>query len=211
MDFDVSSKKEKRGLLAGMLLGKGRKRQDNFFIQHDDRQRGYLFFKKELLEQITRKPVGVRSWSTAKGNRLWRIDPKLIPLTRIMLKRLYSGNTRQVTRSFLEGLTPQGIAIWFMDCGSRSFKRDKGKIRALEVFLNTGLSPEANEVIVAYFAQVWGIHWGLSRNGSQSRLRLGTKAGKAFFGWLSPFIHPSMQGKINPSYNETATTYGKCF
>ncbi|NEO26765.1 MAG: DNA endonuclease, partial [Kamptonema sp. SIO4C4] len=101
------------------------------------------------------------------------------------------------------------FAIWFMDCGSRSFKRKNGQIHALELFLNTGFSQAENELILAYFAQVWGVHWGLSRDRQQYRLRLGTKAGHAFFGWLRPYLHPSMQSKINPSYNTTATTYGR--
>lgn len=214
--FNVSSKHEKRGILAGMLLGKARKRQNNFFIQHSQQNQAYLWFKKQLLEEITQRPVGLQEWITAQGDRIFRITPKQTPLTRIMLKRLYypdpvQGEHLKITPTFLEYLTLQGLALWFMDCGSKSFKRKNGKIHALEVFLNTGFSLKDNEVIMTYFVQKWGIDWGLSRGYKRSghhpyRLRLGTKAGKAWFELLRPYIHPSMSDKINPSYNKTATT-----
>jgi len=208
MDYHVSSKPEQRGILTGMLLGVSRRNGNNFWIQHSDAQIEYVRFKQALLAQITRKGGAVSEKITPKGHRVWRIQPKQIPLTRVLIQQLYSGRDRAISHRFLNWLTPQGIAIWFLDCGSKSFKRRNGRIHALEVYLNTHLSRKDNEIIVAYFAQVWGIHWGVIRHRNHYRLRLGTQAGKAFLAFLAPYVPPCMLAKIQTSSNTKAATYG---
>ncbi|MDY6782785.1 MAG: DNA endonuclease [Cyanobacteriota bacterium] len=206
MDYNVSSKKEQRGILAGMLLGAAKRKGNNFSVAHRNSQIDYLLFKKALLEEITRKPVCLREQKTLNGDRLLCANPKLIPLSRILVKKLYPGGVKTITRKFLNNLTPQGIAIWFMDKGGKSFKKKDGRIHGLEITLNTHFSKEASEIIVAYFAEVWDIHWGLSRNQGKYRLRLGTRAGKNLLLFLKPYIHSSMLAKIETSYNKTAAT-----
>jgi hypothetical protein len=178
-----------------MLLGDGRRSQNNFFIQHSSEREDYILYKKDVLEQITRKPVQVRRWETKEGFTLIRIEPKL-----------YRGGTKTITRKFLNLLTPQGIAIWFMDRGAKSFKKKNGNVRALEVTLNTYISKEENEIIVSYFSEVWGFKWGLNRSNGSYRLRMGTKEGKRFLASISPFVPESMLYKVQTSLNITATT-----
>lgn len=199
IDYHVLSKVEQRGILVGMLLGDGGRSKKNFFIQHSSKQEDYILFKKQVLEQITGRPVNVRRWNTKEGYSLIRIEPKLIPLTRILVKKLYKAGTKTITRKFLNLLTPQGIAIWFMDDGSKSFKRKNGRIHALEVTLNTYISKEENEIIVSYFSEVWGFKWGLNKSKGCYRLRMGTQQGKSFFPFISPYIHESMLYKLQIS------------
>ncbi|MEC4805499.1 MAG: hypothetical protein SAJ12_05530 [Jaaginema sp. PMC 1079.18] len=206
MDYDVSSKQKRRGILAGMLLGVSRRDGNNFLIRHSDARQEYLLYKKALLEQITGKAVSMSEWTTPKGHRGWQIQPKQIPLIRVLVRQLYAGRDRVITRSFLNRLTPPGIAIWFLDCGSKSFKRRNQQICALDIYLNTRRSRADNEIIVAYFAEVWGIYWGLSRQGDCYCLRLGTTAGKAFLGFLQPYVPPCMLAKIQSSCNIKAAT-----
>ena len=206
MDYDVSSKVEQRGILAGMLLGASRKNQQNFYLQGLNLPEEYFLFKKQLLEKIIRKPVSLKERRNPQGKTLLYLEPKLTPLTRVLVKRLYQGTKPKITRQFLSFLTIPGIAIWFMDKGSKSFKKKNGKIQSLEVNFNTNICIAENELIVAYFAEVWGFKWGLSKTRKAYRLRMGTKEGKRFFSFLSPYVHPSMFYKIETSYNITAAT-----
>lgn len=206
MDYNVSSKVEQRGVLVGMLLGAGSRSNTNFLIQHSGKQEEYILFKKELLEQITRKPVSIGRWQTTKGYELLHLEPKLVPLTRVLVKKLYKAGSKTITRKFLNLLTPQGIAIWFMDDGSKSFKKRDGKVHALNICLNTNIPKPENEIVVAYFQQVWGFKWGLSKGKSSYRLRMGTKEGRNFLAFISPYIHESMLYKVQTSLNTTATT-----
>ena len=206
MDYHVSSNIEQRGILAGMLLGKARRNQNNFFILHQPKNQAYALFKKSLLEQITHKSVSVSKVTTRKGKTLIRLEPKLIPLTRVLVKKLFQGKNKQISSNFLNYLTPPGIAIWFMDLGYQSCKTKENKIHGLEFTLNTCLSKPENEKIIKYFLEVWGFKWGLSKGKRGYRLRMGTKEGKRLVNFLNPYIHPSMLSKIQTSYNTTATT-----
>lgn len=206
MDYNVSSKIEQRGILAGMLLGDAGRDKKNLWLQHSHKQEDYILFKKKVLEQITGKPVNIRRWTTKEGYSLIRIEPKLIPLTRVLVKKLYKGGTKTITRKFLNLLTLQGIAIWFMDDGSKSFKKKNGNIHALEVTLNTYLPKEDNEIVISYFSEVWGFKWGLNKSKNYYRLRMGTREGKRFLSFIEPYIHESMLYKVQTSQNITATT-----
>ncbi|NEO33127.1 MAG: DNA endonuclease [Symploca sp. SIO3C6] len=206
MDYNVSSKVEQRGILVGMLLGAASRSNTNFLIKHPGKQEEYILFKKGLLEQITRKPVSIGRSPTKKGYDLLRIEPKLVPLTRVLVKKLYKAGSKTITRKFLNLLTPQGIAIWFMDDGSKSFKKRDGKVHALNLCLNTNIPKPENEIVVAYFQQVWGFKWGLSKGKDSYRLRMGTKEGRKFLAFISPYIHESMLYKVQTSLNIMATT-----
>lgn len=197
MDYNVSSKIEKRGIICGMLLGDGGRCRNNFFIQHSTKQTEYALFKKELLEIITGKPVNTRQRVTRQGFELFRIEPKLIPLTRVMVKRCYKNGVKTFSREFLEYLTLQGLAIWFMDDGSKSFKKIRSKVHAVEVTLNTYLSKEENEIIIDYFKERWDVNWGLNKSKDKYRLRMGTCEARRFFSLIEPFIIDSMRYKIN--------------
>ncbi|WP_017307133.1 hypothetical protein [Spirulina subsalsa] len=206
------TKKEKRGVLAGMLLGRGQRNGHNFYIaayHQRELELDYLRFKQDWLERITGQSIPCCPSVNSQGVSYLRLQPPLIPLTRILVQKLYQGSARKViTREFLEELTPQGVAIWFLDCGSKTFKKRQGKIHALEVYLNTNLPKAENETIVKYFLEHWGIQWGLSSQNKRTgcyRLRIGTKKGQAFFEQLSPYVPSSMLYKINTSYSRTAT------
>jgi len=206
MDYDVSSKIEQRGILAGMLLGHGGRCKNNFYILNSPKQESYLLFKKQVLEQITGKPVTIRQWINPRGYSQIRIEPRLTPLIRVLVKKLYKGGNKVISKKFLNLLTPQGIAIWFMDDGSKSFKKKNGKVHALEVTLNTYVLKEENEIIISYFSEVWGFKWGLNKSKDNYRLRMGTAEGKRFFSFINSYIHESMLYKVQTSQNTMVTT-----
>lgn len=180
-----------------MLLGDGGRCRNNFYIGHSTKQREYALFKKELLESITGKPVNIRERSTKQGYFQIRLEPKLIPLTRVMVKKCYKEGIKSPSLNFLRYLTLQGLAIWFMDDGSKSFKKVDGKVHAVEVTLNTYLSREENEIIISFFKDKWDIQWGLNKSKNHYRLRMGTKEARRFFALVEPFVHDSMKYKIN--------------
>ncbi len=206
MYYNVSSKKQKRAVLCGLLLGDGGRTKNNIYICHSVKQKEYALFKKKLLEEITGKDVNERERTNRKGYSYIRIEPKQIPLTKRLVKLAYPEGKKVITRQFLNYLTIESIALWFMDDGSKSFKKKNGKIHAAEVTLNTYLSKEENEIIIQYFEEVWGIKWGLNKSKGWYRLRMGTKEARKFFAMIEKYVHPSMKYKIDLTFNTTADT-----
>lgn len=200
MYYNVSSKKERRAILAGLMLGDGGRTKNNFYIGHSMKQKDYALFKSDLLQKITGKEVNIRERTNKLGYSNIRVEPKLIPLTKRLVRELWKNGEKKISRNFLNYLSLESIAIWFMDDGSKSFKKRNGKVHAVEVTLNTYLSKEDNEIIIHYFKEVWGIKWGLNKSKSHYRLRMGTREARKFFKLISPYIIPSMQYKINLTY-----------
>jgi len=206
MDFEVSSKRERRGILAGMLLGGARRNGDNFYLLHPARHRAHAELQRQLLERIGGRPIALKTYLTRQGERWLRLQPKQTPLIRVLVQRLYPGGTRTITRPFLRHLTRQGLVLWYLDRGSRAFRYRNGRIRSLEVSLHVGASRAECETIAAYFARTWGWQWGIARGKRGYRLRLGSQAGRQFLAELRPHLPPSLRHKADPARNATVAT-----
>ena len=94
-------------------------------------------------------------------------------------------------------LTPQGIAIWYMDDGGLSAKKRDGKIHAYELFLNTHETKETNQIIINYFLEVHDIKFTQVKNKGLYRLRCGTKQARKFIALIEDYVIPSMRYKID--------------
>jgi len=206
MDFHVASRVEQRGAIAGLLLGNARRNGDNFFIQHSPARRDYLEVKQRLLADLTRQRASIREVTAPQGPLL-RLQPKATPLIRVLIQRLYQGDRRVIQRSFLDLLTPLGVTLWFLDRGTRTWKkRPDGTIRALELVFKVDASSAEAAAIAAYFRDVWQVSWGLLQSRRGYRLRAGSQVGRAFLDAIAPWVPACMRDRATSSYNTTATT-----
>ena len=119
---------------------------------------------------------------------------------RVLRKWLYSNGVKQISRYLLDKLDLEGIAIWYMDDGGLSAKRRNGKVHAYELFLNTHISKENNQIIIDYFKETWNINFQQVKNKGSYRLRMSTYEIKKYLPLISKFIIPSMQYKIIMDY-----------
>lgn len=208
MDFEVSSKRQQRGILTGLLLGRSFRRQRNFGIEHRNPKPEYVALKRSLLGQITGQAVGQRQWQSRRGQHIVQLLPQQIPLSRVLVQRLYQGDRKLIRTNLLAGLTQPGLALWFMDRGTRHYVRQSatGTIKGVEFYLNTLTSKAESETIAAYFRETWAIHWGLTSYHHHYRLRLGTQASRQFFALIAPYLLPQLKPLLDPSDNRTATT-----
>ena len=186
--------KEKIGAFTGMILGDGYiDKYNSFRLIHCEAQKNYLFFKTEILQKF-QKPLLIPQFFNNNGYPGWRVSTRSCPTFRIFRKKIYKGK-KTISRSILNRLTTLGIAIWFMDDGSTSFRRRLGKITSVETTLNTYISREQNEIIIKYFAERWNIKWGLNKSGNSYRLRMGTIEARKFIKIIEPFVIDSMKYK----------------
>lgn len=203
-------KKEHKSILISLVIGDGclyvkkdlrfaNSWHSKLIIKHSVKQLEFLNYKVSLLHSIFggKHPDivyinnnGFPGIVATKSNKYFRVLKKFI----------YKNGKKNITKNILNFLTPQGLAIWYMDDGNLSLKKRDGKVHARELFLNTHLSVEENQVIIDYFSEKWGINFTQVKNNGLYRLRCGTKEAAKFIEIIKPYIVPSMLYKIDMKY-----------
>ena len=193
------------GAIVGMVLGDAHihKRDMVLCITHSIKQKEYLSFKRDILQQRQERLIKISEYSD-RGYSLCRISTTRKPIYRILRKKFYKNGVKTVSTKLLNKLTPLGIAIWFMDDGCTVYKkRQNGKIHSVEIILNTYLSKEQNEIIIKYFLDKWGLKFGLNRCGKKFsekgiyRLRMGAKEGRKLMKLIGHYFVDCMKYKSN--------------
>jgi hypothetical protein len=196
------------GKIIGMCLGDSHiDRHDRLTMKHCEKQKEYLDYKVKILQVLQKQPIWMKCYTGAgsqNGNiyTSWQIATRQRPIYRIIKKWMYRNGVKTITRKLLDKLDLEGVAIWFMDDGSTSFKRQNGQIHAVETTIATYISKEQNEIIVQYFLEKWGIKWGVNRAGHLWRIRCGTKESRKFCALIEPYVIPSMRYKIDKLLNK---------
>lgn len=199
---------ELRSAIIGMVAGDAGIRQQkgcrsvSLRIVHSIKQKEYLEYKRDILQNLFKEweiPIHLFNNSGYPGVRL---ETRNHPRLRTIYKWFYRDRKKMVSKRVLEYLTPIGIAIWYMDDGSLSFKRREGKIHGREVHLNTYCSLEEAKVIQGYFREVWDVSWTIVPNKGLFRLRMGAKEAQRFFKLIEPHVIPVMRYKIDLKYQD---------
>lgn len=201
-------KKESKSILIGLSIGDGcvKSRKDNRYnytqnsieFIHSEKQKEYIEYKADLLHSIfggKRPNVRLFINNGYPAYAMMKTDKYL----KIIYDLMYQNKKKHITRRCLDYLTPKAIAIWYMDDGNLSKKKRNGKVHAYELFLNTFVSDEENEVIIKYFKEVWGVSFSKVINNGGYRLRCGTIEARKFIKIVDDFVIPSMKYKTDIS------------
>ena len=186
---------EEKSLIIALIIGDGHiDNTGRISINHCEKQKEYLQFKADLIYSIIGgKPITLhKTKAYIKGKEYHGYSirkcckKKLIQFRQLM----YPNGRKEITREILEQLTLQGIAIWYMDDGSLTPERDKsGNIKAYKLGIATYLSKEENQVIIDYFKEKWNLEFHSHKDGSQYRLRMGTKEARKFLQLVRPYVN----------------------
>lgn len=205
----------KRSLLLGMLLGDGCLKQKHhiqqdgtksiyheYVLAHCSKQKEYLEFKRNLFHSIMGGKLPKLHYEKRTDSYRFSRCHKLF---RLFHKTLYSNNNKKYfTDKVFRYLTPQAIAIWYMDDGGVSKSVSNGKITSCEMRLYTYFSEDEADRAIKYFTDKFEIsvkkrHY-MKRN--QWNLIFNSKEGKKLEEIISPYIIDSMKYKL-PSQNIT--------
>ena len=172
--------------MLGMSLGDGSLQNGRLSITHCEAQYEYLVWKQKLL-----RSCGIKTREISKFNNNGHIGYKLKTDRYDFIKAIESllyCPKKTITRKILDKLTPLEIAIWYMDDGGLSQKKQDGVVVANDLMLNTGLQKEENQTIIDYFLEVWGIQFTQVKNHNCYRLRCGTKEARKFISIVYPYV-----------------------
>jgi len=172
-------------------------------ICHAERQREYLEYKRDILQNLFKEwEIPIKTVNNSGYPGVW-LGTRNHPRLRVIHKWFYKDGKKRFSRRILNYLTPLGIALWYMDDGSLSYKKREGKIHGREIHLNTYCSLEEAKIIQAYFKEVWDISWTMVFNKGFYRLRIGTGEAEKFFAVIEPYVIPSMRYKLDLKYKPT--------
>ena len=207
--YTIMNKRDKSILLA-LAIGDGHlekisRNAVRIAIKHSAKQKEYLLYKQSLLHSIIggkkttiSKRTQVRtvnlltSYGFKKGHRYFRV----------LRKWLYKDGVKTLSRNILNKLTPEAIAIWYMDDGNLYKHRYKGKVTSFRLTLSTEVPMDEAILIRDYFKEVFDISFHINKTkDGRYRHRCSTKEARKFFDLVEPFIIPSMMYKIDvPNY-----------
>lgn len=188
-----------------MAIGDGHLCRDSYsksgkiVIRHSTKQIEWLYKKHKLIISLIggHKPKIVEFNNSGYPGVYFSKTSKYF---RVLRKWLYPNGIKFISRFLLDKLDLEGIAIWYMDDGGLSAKRRNGKVHAYELFLNTHLSRENNQIIIDYFNEVWNVKFQQVKNKGSYRLRMSTLEIRKFLPLIEKYIIPSMQYKVTMNY-----------
>jgi len=207
--------RNQRGILYGMAIGGSYLRPRNrdrginvcFLTEHSVAQSEYIKHKRDLMHSICggkRPEIHYRERHDKRTDKVY----KSLSYSRTLLyfnqirKVLYPEGTKTYTRKMLNYLTPQGLALWYMDDGSiRGYTSKKtGNISSIQMSLATHCSKEEAEIIQTYFKEVWGVDARIHKRKSNGHIHynicMNTKAAHRYASFIWPYIIPSMEYKM---------------
>ena len=207
---------EQKSLLLALCIGDGCLRKPHpksgnvqLEIAHSLKQEEYCKWKRDLIYSIfggSKPPkIGYRVIKLKnvdkeyKACRFTRSHPYFLYLRHL----LYPNNVKVMTREILEKLTPQGIAIWYMDDGSfyKKDNEDGTKSICFDLRISTdSFSYEENVLICDFFKEKYNISFYPYRYHKERIhgwiIRANKQAAIKFINLIKPYIIPSMEYKI---------------
>lgn len=196
--------KESRNLLISMLLGDGTISNNYVFkLSHGYKQKEYLEWKINLLNEYGIKNNGLKEYISTKGYNIGSIvyytQLSITPFVKLLRRIIYKPKKNYSNRKILNRLNALGIAIWYMDDGHINIRKTNNKIHGFYIKIATCLSKEDNQIIIDYFKEIWNVSFYQFKEGKETySLCCGTQEGIKFIEIVKPYIEscPSMLYKI---------------
>jgi hypothetical protein len=115
--------KEQKDFIVGTTLGdgsiilSGRRKTPYFKVSHCEKQKDYLMWKKEMLGNLVNN---VTRLEDKRGNSIMYSFHTIAHKDLSKLHKLFYENNKKIIKNEIDAyITPLGLAVWFMDDGSK--------------------------------------------------------------------------------------------
>lgn len=202
------SSKEVKSLLIAMLIGDGTISNNYVFkLSHSEAQREYLEWKLNLLNELSVKNNGIKEYVSKcgynTGSNVLYSQMSVIPIIKVLRRTVYTPK-KKLSKRLLNWLTPQGLAIWFMDDGCMNINESKQRSSTqCNIKIATCVKEDEVEEIIEYFKERWDISMRKFKEG-KGTFSISTSAEKdtlKFIDIIKPYVEqvPSLLYKIRTS------------
>lgn len=207
-----------KSVLIGLSIGDGYVGLENnsavIRINHSVKQKEYCAFKAKLLHSVfggndIKVHNGIGKYHTfINGEKVVKTTPRVwIQKKSISCKwlreLLYPNGKKKITREVLNLLTPQEIALWWLDDGNINFTKSGNGYPCVQLYWSTFCSEEEAKTIHDYFKEVWNITWKYrvydKRSPGMFSLNCAKTEGEKFLALFRDYVRekiPSMAYKV---------------
>lgn len=143
----------------------------------------------------------------------YRFNVEQTMFTKVLRRVFYdSSGKKRYKRKLLNRLTPQGLAIWFMDDGALLRRKYKGQYKGFYLRMSTYCSRDEADEIIKYFNEVWDIyptkiHEHKIKHYDAYTINFGAKEGRKLIDIIKPYMCPSLMYKILPEIDDLKSYY----
>jgi len=202
---------EYRAILMGIALGdrhinvsKNSHRttpRSDLRVLHSVTQREYCEYKAAWVNKIFGSSVSVNQVKNGPGGKYSAVHfCKTHKYFKQMHRWLYPDGKKKITPLILGMLSPESIAIWYMDDGhARINTNAKGWISSVSTELATCCTEEECRHIISFFDNTFDIRWKMFRakpGFDYFSIRMNTSESKKFAALVRPYMIPSMMYKL---------------
>jgi recombination protein RecA len=169
---------------------------------HGRKQTEYGDWKADFFANLA-----VSRSTNAKGDVFFDMQP--LPELAELRNAVYVAGKKVLSDDYLKRLTPLSLAIWYMDDGGFTLRskglqqRTEGGSGRSEICVEA-MSSDTRERLQRYLADTWGVEAVLTHRGANQKavLQFPTAETAKLHALIAPFIHPTMQYKLLPKYQE---------
>ena len=193
-----------RDLLIACSLGDGCiNKQGQLMFNHSWKQYDYSMWKYHLLRKNGIKLGKIQRFVGSNGYMKhtiqYRYRTSVMPFNKVLRRCMYKDSKKKYLRGLLDRLSPQGLAIWFMDDGTILRRKYKGEYKGFYLRISTYCSSEEADLIIKYFIEKHNIKPTKVCEHSKKNLytiNFGAKEGKKLIEIIKPYMCPSMMYKV---------------
>jgi len=175
-----------------------------FRVHHGFKQKRYVFWKYEVLKDLTLKEPRESSWVNPKRDLheiSWYFHTKSTEDLGFLHSLFYKDGVKIFPEEVFELLNPNVLAVWFMDDGSHN---------GTGLTINThGFSMEEQLKIVEYLNENHKIHSHLVKDRSKFKIAIGMHDMDKFIDVIKPYVIPTMNYKIVYPRNDLSVKTGR--
>ena len=211
-----------KSVLIGLLLGDGYiDNKGRIYVEHGEKQKEYCIYKAKLLHSVCGgKDIKVHEYikkrSVLKNKKQFKESTfitysfkkqskSFIPIREMLYNE---GGKKYISKEIIQYLTPEVIALWWMDDGCLTKKytyKNNTKIHCgYTLKICTYLPKEQNEIIQKFFEDKYDIKWNVvkadgAKDDTQWMLRCGVIEGRKFLNIIREYINnnvPSLSYKV---------------
>ncbi len=169
-----------------------------FRFGHGEAQTAYADWKASLFANLT-----VSRSTNPKGAVFHDVQP--LPELAELRRAVYIGTKKVLSWDYLKRLTPLSIALWYQDDGSFALRskgvqeRTRGGSGRSEICVQA-FEQSSRHRLRDLLADTWGIGSKLIERAGQAVLQFPTAETAKLHALIAPYVHPSMEYKLLPSF-----------